>query len=103
MRSESIKNLSMLNKSELQALMKFKKRLEERFTLRKVILFGSKARGDSEIDSGLDVLALIEEPKTSKHREMISDSCLEVNMAFDTQLSCLIENHSAWEVCVDHI
>jgi hypothetical protein len=49
------------------------------------------------------VLILIEEPKTWKHREMISDSCLEVNTTFDANISCLVENREAWEVGADHI
>jgi predicted nucleotidyltransferase len=103
MRSAPIKNMSILNESELQALLELKKRLAEQFTLREVILFGSKVRGDADTDSDLDVLVLIEEPKTWKHREMISDSCLDVNMIFDANISCLVENHAAWEVGAEHI
>jgi hypothetical protein len=102
-RSESVNKLKTLNEPELTALMELKQRLSQIFTLREVILFGSKIRGDAEIDSDLDVLVLIEEPKTWSHRLMVSDCCLEVNLAHDTNLSCLVENHSEWQVCAEHI
>ena len=103
MRSESVKNLNTLNEPELNALMALRHRLSEMFTLCDVILFGSKIRGDAEIDSDLDVLVLIKEPKTWNHRLMVSDCCLEVNLAHDTNLNCLVENHVEWELCAEHI
>ncbi len=71
MRSESVKNLNTLNEPELNALQALRRRLSEMFTLCDVILFGSEIRGNAEIDSDLDVLVLIEEPKTWNHRIMV--------------------------------
>ncbi len=103
MRSESVNNLKTLNELELMALVDLKQRLSQKFTLHEVILFGSKVRGDAEEDSDLDVLVLIEEPKTWDHRLLVSDCCLEVNLANDTNLSCLVENRAEWDACAEHI
>ncbi len=103
MRSESFNNLKTLNEPELTALVDLKQRLSQTLTLREVILFGSKIRGEAEVDSDLDVLVLIEEPKTWNHRLMVSDCCLEVNLAHDTNISCLVENHVEWEESAEHI
>jgi predicted nucleotidyltransferase len=63
MRSLSSAEIKTLSDSEKKSIRKLKERLSETFHLRELILFGSKARGDSEEWSDVDVLVLVDDEK----------------------------------------
>jgi len=67
--------------------------------LDKVILFGSEARGDAEVDSDVDILIVLK--KSFKYGEevdrissYISDICLE----YELYLSCCFTTLEKWNV-----
>jgi predicted nucleotidyltransferase len=97
MRSEHIQSLTLLSDIERTALHQLYHKLTDALALRDVILFGSKARGTFNPDSDLDVLAIIQEPKTWKTREQVSDLCLEVNLEYDTNITCSLESSIHWD------
>jgi predicted nucleotidyltransferase len=50
---------------------KLKSLLHKRVKLHQVILFGSRARGDSDPDSDMDVLVVLDEPRTHKVNDIV--------------------------------
>lgn len=93
----STSGITTLTEIEKKSLFKLKERLSEVFRLRELILFGSKARGDHEECSDIDLLVLVEDEKNRNNRELLSDITLDINLEFDTQFTCILENANQWE------
>ncbi len=72
-------------------------RLSEQFRLRQTILFGSKSRGDFNQWSDVDLFVIVNEEKNWVNREKLADITFDVNLQYDTQLSCILENMQVWE------
>lgn len=62
----------------------------------RVILFGSKARGDAEPDSDIDLLVLTSCPVTTKLRHEISDRIAEINLGNDVMMSSFVASEQDW-------
>lgn len=60
-------------------------------------MFGSRARGEAEEYSDIDLLVLTEKPKTSSDRYLLSDYSAEVNVEYGVAISCLYYNEQDWE------
>ncbi|WP_047133340.1 nucleotidyltransferase family protein [Candidatus Kryptonium thompsonii] len=85
-----------LNKKEKQALRELKEKLTEKFPDVDIILFGSKARGDFDPESDIDLLILIEEPINSKIEEEINSIAYEIELKYDVVFGKIIENKNFW-------
>ncbi len=86
-----------LKKEEKLALNKLIAEVKEKFILRKMILFGSKARDDSREDSDIDILLLVNEPVDDKSRWKLSDIVTEIEWDTDIYFSCRLYNYTDWE------
>ncbi|MHC9539363.1 MAG: nucleotidyltransferase domain-containing protein [Vulcanimicrobiota bacterium] len=75
-----------LNSSELQILQQFKERVEKKFPLNSIVLFGSKARGDSTGESDLDVMIVTEE-NTPQVRADLYDLTFEFDLEYAIHIS----------------
>ena len=91
------KHIPSLNSEESLAITKLKSVLKSHFTLCDLVLFGSKARGDFERDSDTDILIVAKDPDDFNNRSKVSDIVFEINMEFNTLLSCILRNESKWE------
>jgi len=81
--------LDFLNENEKKAVETLKNRLEERFEVRDMRLFGSKVRGQAGPDSDLDIM--IELPKRSPEIESeIDDITFEVNLRNDSFITTIV-------------
>ena len=80
MRSQKVAEIASLSENEKKAVALFIERLKQNFVLVKVILFGSKARGDYHEHSDVDLMVLVKEPKTMENRDRLSEIQFEVIM-----------------------
>jgi len=63
----------------------------------KVVLFGSRARGDYSDDSDWDFLILLSQNATEKIKRTIRDKIFDVELKSDEIISSLIEQQEEWE------
>lgn len=92
---KNLENLK-LRKNETAAIEEATQVLKERFPVKEVILFGSKARGDSDPESDIDLLLLTTEPIDWKERHQIVDALFEVEMEHDVVISIIVNTLEDW-------
>lgn len=88
-------NLKLSNK-EKAALLELKKSIKQKYVLVDFKLFGSKVKGDSDRESDLDVLIVLEtlDWKTEK---AIFELCFEVGLKYDLLLSPIVYSKDEYE------
>ncbi len=85
-----------LKESEKRALQELKERLLQRFLDAEIILYGSKARGDFDEESDIDLLILIESQVTSELEEEITHITYDIELKYDVVFGKIIENKDFW-------
>jgi len=86
-----------LTEREKRAIKEAAKLLKEKFMVSEVILFGSKARGDDDPESDIDLLLLTPEPLSWQERENIINTLFDVELAYDVVISIMDTTVSEWE------
>lgn len=86
-----------LKKEEKLAIAKIVAQAKEHFSIKQVMLFGSKARNDHTVDSDVDILLLVDNPVDDKARWTLSDIVTEVEWDTEIYISCRIFNYMDWE------
>lgn len=86
-----------LKENEKNALRELKSRLLEKFPDAEITLFGSKARGDFEEESDIDLLILLDSPVTSKLEEEITHISYDIELAYDVVFGKIVENKDFWK------
>jgi len=91
-------NATTLSQSEQRALQTFVRKLNQAYPrqIHQVMLFGSKARGDSDVDSDVDVLIIINQDDRSIRREII-DIASDLSLEHDILLSPRVISKNKWE------
>jgi len=90
----------MLNETEKKAVGELIEKLKESYgeNLVKVILYGSKARGDSTEDSDIDIMVVLSDyVDIKKERFKIYDIVWSVCYVYDLLISLIIKNKSDYE------
>lgn len=85
-----------LNAAETCALRELKQTLPTIAPGAEIILYGSKARGDSEEFSDIDLLVLVETPVDRRLKEAIIGIAYEIELKHDIVFGLLIENKDFW-------
>ena len=85
-----------IKENERKALGELKERLSEKFKSVEIILFGSKARGDFDEESDIDLLILLDCPVTSKKEEDISHITYEIELKYGVVIGKIIEDKNTW-------
>lgn len=62
----------------------------------RVILFGSKSRGEGGPDSDIDLLVLTSVPVSTELREAISDRLADINLRNDILLTSVVVSEDQW-------
>jgi DNA polymerase sigma len=82
---------------EKQAIEKFKALLRERLPRHQIIMFGSRARGDAEPYSDLDLMVIVDGVVDDAVREWVSDSAWEAGYSQRLVLVPVVFSRTEWE------
>ena len=80
----------------LKALLELKKILLKNFPVAEIILYGSKARGNSDKESDIDVLVILENEVDDDIREKIFSMSFKIEMKHDVIFGILLEPEDFW-------
>lgn len=86
-----------LKENESMALFELKKRLLQRFSDVEVVIYGSKARGDDEELSDIDLLILVESQINRKLKEEVTEITYDIELKYDVVFGIIVENRDFWK------
>lgn len=68
-------------------------------SLKRIILYGSYARGDQTADSDIDVMILVDmdETEIKSHRNRLSDATFDVNFENDVLIMPIVQNEAFFD------
>jgi predicted nucleotidyltransferase len=96
MTEDAKRGLALLPESERLALLEAARELRARFPVDSLSLFGSKARGDSDAESDIDLLVLTSRPLTRDEKHRLIDVLFDVGLARDVVFSPLVVPAADW-------
>jgi len=85
-----------IKESERNAVVDASTMLKEAFPVREVVLFGSKARGEDDEESDIDLLVLTHQPLSWDERKAINNALYGIQMKYDILISTLITTVTEW-------
>ena len=86
-----------LKEHELRAIEAAATFLRERLPVQKVVLFGSKARGEDDPESDIDLLVLTERPLTRDEQRLVIDLLFPLELEYDVGFSTMEIQAAEWE------
>jgi len=86
-----------MKKIEKTILNSFKFLLSQRVALYRLVVFGSRARGDADPESDIDVLVILNGPNKPKARRHISDCAWEAGFKYGLVVSPIVVSRDNWE------
>ncbi len=92
-----MKNLTKKERQAIKELVEGLKKLCGN-NLTRIILYGSKARGDSTEDSDIDIMIVLKEIKNKREeKEKISNFCWEICYKYDLLIAETIKTEQEYE------
>ncbi len=86
-----------LKRNEIQALRELKDFLKREFPGSKIIIFGSRARGEGDEESDIDILILTPGKTDRRGRKNIIHFIFELNLRTGANISPIICSEKEWE------
>lgn len=86
-----------INEIEREAIQSLYKSIKDQLKVKKLVLFGSRARGDADEYSDIDLLVLTGNPKTFSDRNKLADLSAGINVDYGVSISCLYYNCNDWD------
>ena len=86
----------ILDKNCKHVLLSCINAVHEKYPAAKIILYGSRARGEANLESDLDLLVLFDEDVTSEKKKIIRDLFYEISLAEDLVISTIVRSYSSW-------
>ncbi|GFP30877.1 nucleotidyltransferase domain-containing protein [Candidatus Hakubella thermalkaliphila] len=96
--ARNLEKLSLLKTEERNAVLEFADLLRERFgfLIKELILFGSKARGESDQESDIDILVVLTN-LSWEIKKSISELAAEENLKHNVLISTIRYDTATWE------
>jgi predicted nucleotidyltransferase len=91
-----LQDAKSLTEIEKTALAEIKRRVSALFAVRQFVLFGSKARGDADPDSDIDLLMITEKRLSWQESHRITHEVFEVNLKHGTNFSYVNVDAETW-------
>ncbi len=88
---------SKINTLERTILNKFKSSLLKQVSLYKLILFGSRARGDAGIYSDMDVVVILDDASNEQDFDYVSDCAWEAGFEYGIVIVPVVFTRNEWE------
>lgn len=85
-----------LAEKDRDSVLQAARSLKSELPVSKVILFGSKARGQGDAYSDLDILVILSCPVTARLRETVSEKLAQINLENDVVLSSVVVWEQDW-------
>jgi uncharacterized protein len=85
-----------LKDNEKKALLELKKILFNNFSVSEIILYGSKARGDFDEESDIDILIVLNNKVDDTIREKIFSLSFKIEIKYDIIFGILVEHKDFW-------
>jgi len=82
---------------ERKILEKFKSLLSRKLSVYKIVVFGSRARGDASKYSDMDVLVVLDEIKSESDRDYVSECAWEVGFRYGIVIVPILYTREEWE------
>ena len=79
------------------ALQAASDRITAEFRVDRLVLFGSLVRGESDVESDVDLLIVLIDRPTYEIRDRITSLILDINLEYGTNLSELIVDRQTWD------
>lgn len=86
-----------MNGLEKGVLERFRARVAERLSIHQIILFGSRARGDADPDSDMDVLVVLAEEPDEDARDWVSECAWEAGLPHGIVVVPIVFGRRQWE------
>ncbi len=86
-----------MNEIEKKIVLDFKRAITLRLPVKRIFLFGSRARGDAEIDSDMDVLVVVDTDDMAGARMIASKCAWEASLGTGIILSPVVSSVQSWE------
>jgi len=86
-----------MNDLEKQILDRFKMLLTERLRVFEIILFGSRARGDADPLSDMDVVVILDGEADDHSRDLVSDCAWEAGFESGIVVVPVVFSRTEWE------
>ncbi|MEA3446368.1 MAG: nucleotidyltransferase domain-containing protein [Bacteroidota bacterium] len=62
-----------------------------------ILLYGSRARGDSRVDSDWDFLVLTDLPENTETKKLFRDKIFDTELELEEAISTIIHNKEVWQ------
>lgn len=86
-----------MNPKDEEILKNFKEKISQKFPSSRVILFGSRARGDAGPQSDADVVVILKNSASEEDQEFISDSAWEAGYPYGLVIVPVVFSQEEWE------
>lgn len=86
-----------MNASEQHVLQRLKQMLQQRVKVHQIILFGSRARGDADAESDMDVLVVVDQPINREVRHAASECTWQAGFDAGIVVTAILFTRDEWE------
>lgn len=86
-----------MSQLEMTVITSFRQRVTKRLPVERLVLFGSRARGDADSESDLDLLVVVGRPLSAAEREFVSDCAWEAGLENGVIVVPVVCTQDEWE------